>query len=233
MGRSASHGCYSHKSLELDARSWHDPARLGRKFYEKGDQKMGIRLNFFSKMLLVLFMLGSLVWPALADDIADAISEGQKAYQAGDLATAKQALDTASQLIAQKNAEGYTKALPKPLAGWTAEDTDTMASGMMALGGSVASRRYKKGDEIEIEVSISGDNAILTQQMAVFSNPQMAGLMGKLVPINGQKAIQTKEGDVTMMVANRFIINVNGSGTAEDKLAYAKAVDVGALTKMK
>lgn len=55
------------------------------------------------------------------------------------------------------------KPLPKPLAGWIAEEADEMASGMMALGGSVASRRYKKGDEFDIEVSISGDNAMLAQ----------------------------------------------------------------------
>lgn len=193
---------------------------------------MGIRLNFRTITPLILVSLSLLAGPVKADDISDAIAEGQKAYQAGDYAAAKQALDTASQLIAQKNAEGFTKALPKPLSGWTAEEADSTASGMAALGGSVASRRYQKGD-IDIEVSITGDNAILTQQIAIFSNAQMAGLMGKLVPINGQKAIQTKEGDVTMMVANRFIINVNGSGTPEDKLAYAKAVDVGMLAKMK
>lgn len=194
---------------------------------------MRTQLKSISKIPLILATLGLLTGPLMADDISDAISEGQKAYQAGDLATAKQALDTASQLIAQKNAEGFAKALPKPLSGWVAEEAESTASGMAALGGSVASRRYKKGDEIDIEVSISGDNAILTQQIAIFSNAQMAGLMGKLVPINGQKAIQTKEGDITMMVANRFVINVNGSGSTEDKLAYAKAVDVGLLTKMK
>lgn len=194
---------------------------------------MGIQLNFRTITPLLLVSIGLLALPARADDISDAITEGQKAYQAGDYAAAKQALDTASQLIAQKNAEGFTKALPKPLSGWTAEEADSTASGIAVLGGSVATRRYKKGDEIDVEVSITGDNAILTQQMAIFSNPQMMGLMGKLVPINGQKAVQTKEGDVTMMVANRFIINVNGSGSPEDKLAYAKAVDIGMLAKMK
>lgn len=185
------------------------------------------------RLPLILLAAGLFTMSARADDISDAIAEGQKSYQAGDFAAAKQALDTASQLIAQKNAEGFAKALPKPLSGWTAEEAESSASGMMALGGSVASRRYKKGEEIEVEVSISGDNAILTQQIAIFSNAQMAGLMGKLVPINGQKAIQTKEGDITMMVANRFVINVNGSGSADDKLAYAKAIDVAMLTKIK
>lgn len=193
---------------------------------------MEMRLNFRNIVSFILVSLSLLMGSAMADEISDAIAEGQKAYQTGNYAAAKQALDTASQLIAQKNAEGFAKALPKPLSGWSAENADSTASGMMALGGSMASRHYQKGD-VDIDVSISGDNAILTQQIAIFSNPQMAGLMGKLVPINGQKAIQTKEGDVTMMVANRFVISVNGSGSADDKLAYAKAVDVGLLNKLK
>jgi hypothetical protein len=43
--------------------------------------------------------------PALAaDDILDVIDQARKAYQSGDMASAKQQLDTASQLIGQKNA---------------------------------------------------------------------------------------------------------------------------------
>lgn len=57
-----------------------------------------------------------------ADDILDAIEAGRKAYQAGDLATAKQQLDTASQLVGQKNAETFVSLLPAPLPGWTAEE---------------------------------------------------------------------------------------------------------------
>ena len=44
---------------------------------------------------------------AFADDITDAIDQARKAYQGGDLAGAKQSLDLASQLIGQKNAEGF------------------------------------------------------------------------------------------------------------------------------
>ncbi len=43
--------------------------------------------------------------PAVAaDDILDTIDQARKAYQAGDATAAKQSLDLASQLIAQKNA---------------------------------------------------------------------------------------------------------------------------------
>lgn len=54
----------------------------------------------------MLLTVGAIAWPALADDISDAISDGQQSYEAGVLAGAKQSLDTALQLIAQQNAEG-------------------------------------------------------------------------------------------------------------------------------
>ncbi len=57
---------------------------------------------------------------AFADDITDAIEQARKAYQGGDLAGAKQNLDLASQLIGQKNAEGFAALLPAPLSGWKA-----------------------------------------------------------------------------------------------------------------
>src|ERR1043165_4966918 len=78
-----------------------------------------------------------------ADDILDAIDKGRKAYQSGDLATAKQSIDLASQLIGQKNAEAFGALMPKPLAGWTAEDVQTSAVGSTVFGASVASRTYR------------------------------------------------------------------------------------------
>lgn len=58
--------------------------------------------------------------------------------------------------------------------------------------------------------SLSADEAYLTQQVAIFSNPQMAGLLGKLVPIGSQKGIQTKEGNRAIVVDNRFVITADG-----------------------
>jgi len=56
------------------------------------------------RMLRMLFgaaLLATAALPALAaDDIIDAIDQARKAYQAGDMANAKQSLDLASQLIA-------------------------------------------------------------------------------------------------------------------------------------
>ena len=188
--------------------------------------------NWPNKLFLAGILVVSNISISFADEIADAISEAQKSYQSGDLVATKQALDTASQLISQRNAEGLAKALPKALQGWTADDADSRAIGLMALGGSMASRQYRKGETNDVIVSITADNAMLTQQLAVFANSQMAGLMGKLIKINSEKAIQTKEGDITMVIANRFVITVNGNASADDKIAYAKAIDINTLIKM-
>jgi hypothetical protein len=168
-----------------------------------------------------------------ADDILDAVDQARKAYQSGDMASAKQSLDVASQLIAQKNAKGFVALLRNPLLGWKAEKAQATAVGAAMFGGaSAASRSYtnEKGDNIE--VSITGDSAMIMQFDPLLNNPAMAGAMGKLVRVGDQRAIQTNEGDVMMLIANKYLIHVQGSGDAAAKLAYAQAVDVGKLSKM-
>jgi hypothetical protein len=168
---------------------------------------------------------------ARADDILDAMGVAQKAYQAGDLANAKQSLDVASQLIAQKNAEGFAALLPEPLHGWKSERQKTTASAAV-FGGSVASRRYSNAKDEEIEVQITGDSAMVVQYATFLNNPQFAGAMGKLVRVGSQRAIQTPDGDIQMVIANKFLVTVQGSGSSADKIGYAQAVDIIKLTKM-
>lgn len=171
--------------------------------------------------------------PARADDILDAIDQSRKAYQAGDLATAKQSLDLASQLIAQKNAEGFATLLPEPLAGWKAEKAQTNAVGATVFGGvSAASRTYSNDKGDTVDISISGDSTLLMQFGPMLSNPAMAGALGKLVRIGEQRAVQNQDGDLMMVVANKVLINVQGSADAATKMAYARAIDVAKLGKL-
>ena len=60
----------------------------------------------------------------------------------------------------------------------------------------------------------------------LLANPQFAGAMGKIIKVGNQRAIQTSDGDVNMVVNNKFLVTVNGSAPAAAKLAYAQAVDV-------
>ena len=179
-----------------------------------------------------LMVMGVMAVPALADDITDAIEQARKAYQTGDLGGAKQSLDLASQLIGQKNAEAFAQLLPKPLPGWTADKSETTSVGAAAFGASVASRRYNNAKGDHVEVQITGDSAMVMQFAALFQNPQIAGAMGKLIRVGNQRAIQNNEGDVHMVIANKFLVTVQGSADAATKLNFAQAVDVAKLLKM-
>ena len=171
--------------------------------------------------------------PALADDITDAMDAARKSYQSGDMAGAKQSLDLASQLVGQKNAESFVALLPNPLPGWKAEQAQATAIGAAMFGGaSAATRSYTNDKGDNIEVQITGDSAMIMQFGPMINNPAMAGMLGKLIKIGDQRAIQTKEGDVTIVVANKFLVTVNGSGDAASKLAYAQAINVAKLAKM-
>ena len=83
---------------------------------------------FALRMLAVPIVLAS-IGTAFADDVTDALDQARKAYQAGDFATAKQSADLASQLIGQKNAEGFAALLPAALSGWTAGKAETTSLG--------------------------------------------------------------------------------------------------------
>lgn len=186
------------------------------------------------RTLAVGLLLAAATVPALAaDDILDAIDAGRKAYQAGDMQNAKQSLDLASQLIGQKNAEAFAAMLPAPLPGWKAEKAQANAIGAAMFGGaSAASRSYTNDKGDNVEVSITGDSAMLMQFGPMLNNPALAGAMGKLIKVGAQRAIQTRDGDIVMIVANKFMINVQGSADAAAKLTYAQAVDVAKLSKM-
>jgi hypothetical protein len=192
-----------------------------------------VRFARFALPLTAAAFLSMQTSLAAADEIGDAIADATKAYKAGELSGTKQALDLASQLVAQKIAEALIAALPKPLAGWKAGMPDTTAGGGFGIAVTQASNSYTNAKGESVEVTISSDSAFLGQLVAMLANPQLAALMGKTVTIGTQRAIQTKEGEVQMLVNNRFVIQVNGGGTADDKLNYAKAIDFAALGKMK
>jgi len=184
--------------------------------------------------ILTALLLAALCLPPAwaADDVLDAIEQARKAYQSGDLANAKQSLDLASQLIGQKNAEAFAALLPAPLNGWTAEKAQTSSVGVVGFGASTASRTYTNAKGDTVDVQITGDSAMVTQFSTLLANPQIAGAMGKIVRVGNQRAIQNADGDVNMVIANKYMVVVSGSADAAAKLSYAQAVDVTKLSKM-
>jgi hypothetical protein len=169
---------------------------------------------------------------ALADEVTDALAKAQTAYTEGRFADAKRELETATALVAQKNAERMKVLLPAALDGWTANDAEAQAVGAAMLGGGTAlSRRYSKADGTSVQINILTDSPLMAMAMTFMSNPQMAVMSGMKVDQAGQQQLLiAQDGNVQAVVANRFLVTVDGNATAEDKLAYAKAIDYPGLT---
>ena len=100
------------------------------------------------------------------------------------------------------------------------------------FGASSASRRYTAAGGHDVQVRITGDSSVVMQFAQIFMNPAIAGAMGKLIRVGDQRAIQTNEGSINLVVANKFLVTVEGSAAAEAKLAYAQAVDFAKLSKL-
>ena len=148
------------------------------------------------------------------------------------MAGAKQSLDLASQLVGQKNAENFAALLPAALPGWKAEKVEATSVGVTVFGVTSASRRYTGPDGRDVQVRITGDSALVLHFARLFMNPTIAGAMGKLISIGDQRALQTSEGSINMVVADKFLVTVEGSADIDAKLTYAKAVDIARLSKM-
>lgn len=169
--------------------------------------------------------------PVRADEISDAISEAQRAYQGGQVREAQTALQEALQLLQQRAAAGLAGALPEALPGWTAEDPTSNAVGVAGLfGGSTASRTYQNAQGQSVEIQVMSDNPMIAQLAAVLSNPMLAGAMGRLVRVGDQRAIQSNDGNIQMLVDNRILVQVQGDAPPEAKLAYARAINVTRLS---
>jgi type II secretory pathway component HofQ len=168
---------------------------------------------------------------AAAGEFKDAVKESVEAYDKNDLATARQSLGYASQLLAQKSAAQLSAVLPAAQSGWTVKDKASRGAGSLGIvGGIQAEREYVK-DRKTVTISIMGDSPLLAQVMAVFSNPAFSGSMGKMTRINGRMAIVSDRGKLTFVVANRFVVTVAGSASDDDKQAYAKEINFVDLEK--
>lgn len=167
-----------------------------------------------------------------ADEVEEAIKEALAAYEQKDYVMAKQSLGMATQLINQLNAKTLAELLPEPLAGWEAQAVSDESQGGAMFGGGIAvSRSYSKEGK-KLKISIMGDSPMLSQMMGIFQNPMIAGSMGKMTRIGKQMAMEGKDGQLTMVVANRFMVTIDGSASMDDKKEYAKAIDLEKLKDM-
>jgi len=190
----------------------------------------------FLKPTLVLTILSVVIFSfsatSYADDVTDYMNEALQYYKDGQYSDAVDSLNFAEQLIQQKKSTGLEAFLPGPLKGWTAEAATSQAASSAMLGGGItAERSYSKGDS-SIQIQIMADSPMLQGVLMMMSNPMFATADGgKMERIGKQKAIikfnpSTKEGDIQIVVANRFLVSIEGNGITNKNLKdYAKAID--------
>jgi len=167
--------------------------------------------------------------PAAADEVEDALKAALEAYQAGDVATAKEETDYAATLLAQQKAAGLEAFLPEPLDGWTrAEASSNAGAGGMFGGGLMASADYTNGADT-VSVQLMAENQIVAAMGGMLTNPAMMAQMGKVERVNRQMVVVTNEGEVQALVDNRILVQISGSAPSETKLDYFRALDLKAL----
>ena len=167
-----------------------------------------------------------------ADDVVDSVQEAMKAYQSGDYQGAASSLEYAAQLVRQKRGTALQAVLPAPLAGWSAGEASTETAAASMFGGMTSAERVYTKDDASVTVRVVTDSPMLQGLMAFLTNPAMAAGSGlKMQRIADQKGMvkydpASKEGEVTVAVANRFLVTVEGRGAEQqDLVTYAGAVD--------
>lgn len=197
----------------------------------------------FSKftIILAIFSVACVTYStaAFADDVTEYINEALQYYKDGDYSDAVDSLNYAEQLIQQKKSTGLEAFLPEPLKGWKAETATSQAASSAMLGGGIsAERSYTKGNS-SIEIQIMADSPMLQGVMMMMSNPMFATADGgKLERIGKEKAIikfdpNTKNGDLQIVVANRFMVSIDGRGISKKDLKdYAKAIDYKKMAQL-
>lgn len=183
----------------------------------------------FRRITAITLAASLICLPAAADEVEDALKMALEAYQAGDIATAKEEIDFAAQLITQMKAAGLSGFLPEPLDGWSREEAPAGGGVMMGFGGGLmANARYVR-DSDDVSIEIMAENQMVTAMAAMFGNTAMMGSMGQVKRIGRQKVVITNEGELQALVDNRIFIRVSGSAPIEDKEAYFAAIDLKGL----
>ncbi|KMY66684.1 hypothetical protein AAU61_16380 [Desulfocarbo indianensis] len=190
--------------------------------------------------LLICATLFLLPGVAAADEVADMIQRGLKLYEEGKLSQSMEELNFALAQMRQKKADALTAAFPEAPSGWTAEKAKAESAGAGLMGGGIsASRKYKQdGGKGLASVEVMTDSPLIQSLAMLLSNPMFlqGGSNGKLLRVNGQKAILKEEpnnrAEVQMLVDNKILIKTearrveNASQIAQE---LAKKLDLDKL----
>lgn len=178
-------------------------------------------------MLACVLFAGCAIAQGRSDETDAAIRAAQKAYRAGQLIDAKQRLDKASELIAAAAAKKLQSFLPEPRNGWLVESGE-----IDLIPGMTASRSFAKNGQ-RMTISISGDVRVLAEMAFMVLNAAEAKVAGaRIVKINGSSGIVTSDGQIQVLVANRFLVIAEGDAPEDVKTGFLEQIDVKGLSRL-
>ncbi len=170
------------------------------------------------------------------DPVIQTIEKAIEEYKKQNYSNASTNLDYASQLIRQKKGEALSAFLPEALDGWTATESKSQITAASLFGGGLTAERDYSREDAKIHIAIITDSPLLQPMIMMFSNPIFAASAGRFELINGYKGIikhQNKNGDVNIVVNNRFLVTVKGRNVSEEALVdYAKHIDLKGVAEL-
>jgi hypothetical protein len=170
------------------------------------------------------------------EDPAPLIDEARTAYAAGELGTARRALERATIAVASRQGQAIRAILPQPFEGWTVIDSDVGAISLAVYGGGLSvDRTYTSADGTDVRIEIMADSAMVEQMAAMYGDAQMAQMMGmKTETIAGQPAvIDPTSGQITIIVDKRTSFSITGSASQDVRRSYAENIDFAAFMAIK
>lgn len=193
------------------------------------------------KIFILLLLLDFILGPGTCraepmDPVTQTIEKALSSYHNNDFRSASSDLNYAIQLIRQKKGEALTLLLPPPLGGWTtARGSSRVTAASLFGGGLTAKKTYIKDDSV-VEISIGTDSPLMQSMILMFSNPLFALAAGEFELINGYKGIvnyQFDNGDITIVVNNRFLVNLTGRRVSRsDLLDFARSISLQEISKI-
>lgn len=169
-----------------------------------------------------------------ADAVELRIDEARNAYRAEDYDTAIATLEAVLGELRLRKSNAYERWLPAPPKGWQASQPEAGAAPQPAAGGIRAERRYTRAGE-QVQVTITGESALLQGLGALFDNPAALGSGPRTGTLDGRRALYDPAGNALRVLVGNDAILVEARGNAgvgEDTLqSFLRRVDFATIEK--
>ncbi|MFT3809156.1 MAG: hypothetical protein QM698_04510 [Micropepsaceae bacterium] len=173
--------------------------------------------------------------PPPAEDPLPLIQEAEAAWQAGEIAHARRALEQATRSVAAKHVAALRAFLPAPFDGWTVNDSEAAEASMLVLGGGITLDRTYSNDTADVRIEILADSDLVEQLTQMYGDPQTVAATGMTTEtIGGATAIvEPGGGKYLFFIDNRTMVSVDGSAAADVRKSYAENIDFAGLRSLK